>query len=188
MSRGRYVVIVAALFSALWLIQPSAQDYYRGNTTTPVGTGGATAFIGGTLFTSTTATSTTGLVEETLMSYPMPGGTLAVDGRGLRITAKGIYAANANTKAARLYFGAMTAQTVGVFNGTGFTLELIVGRRSATTQMGFFTGVSSGGVQIPTNPLTGTETLSGSVLIKLTGTGATTIGDITATLLLVEAI
>jgi hypothetical protein len=65
-------------------------------TSVAVGSGTTTALVGGTLFTSTTAAATTGTAEETLMSYTMPANTLAVNGRGVRITAWGSTAANVN--------------------------------------------------------------------------------------------
>jgi len=161
-----------------------------GTTGVHVGTGTAVAALGGTLFTSTTATSTTGLVEETLLSYTLPAATLAVNGRGVRITAAGAFAANANAKTVKAYFGA-TDLTVNflasTFNGGGWRVTAEVFRTAAATQVAeaFIFGITSGrSVQ----PVTPAETLSGTVLIKVTGTTPTTIGDITQNYLLVEAI
>jgi hypothetical protein len=156
-----------------------------------LGTGGATAALGGTLSSNVTATSTTGLVEETLMQYTLPANTLAVNGRGLRFTVTCTFAANANAKACKLYFGAaviaQSGAVVGSPNGSTYVALHTLTRISATTQhtSGVDT-VGASGASIANTQ--GTETLSGAVLIKVTGTGPTTIGDITATQLLVEAI
>jgi len=164
-------------------------DTSTGTSTVPVGTGGATETIGGTLYSSTTAASTTGLVEETLQSYTMPANTLAVNTRGVRITCWGKTAANANNKTVLVYFGATQIAFVGAaaLNNASWHSVSNVGRITNTTQT-----ASGGGIftatnwqQIVTAPA---ETLSGAVLIKVTGTGPTTIGDVTVNGLLVEAI
>jgi hypothetical protein len=152
------------------------------------GTGTATALVGGTLSTAITSTATTGTSEETLLSYTLPANTLAVNGRGVRITAWGTTAANANSKTFRIYFG---AAAVALQGGTGSGLPWLgsatVLRASATTQVssgqavynGALSRIDAGGP---------TETLSGTVLIKVTGQTPTAAGDLTNTGLLVEAI
>jgi len=155
-----------------------------------VGTGTATATLGGVLSTNVTATSTTGLVEETLMQYSLPANTLAVNGRGVRITVGGTFAANANTKTLIVYFGAATIgfsnSLVVAPNGVSYTGTFTVHRVSATTQ----TSTTLHGVafNVEARRTAATETLANAVIIKVTGTGPTTIGDITANLLMVEAI
>jgi len=163
-----------------------------GTTGVHVGTGTAVATLGGTLFTSVTPTSTTGLVEETLLQYTLPANTLTVNGRGLRITAECQFAANANTKTLKVYFGATaisnSQSVLAAPNAVPYTMSFTVFRTGAATQFSSGPHSSGGGTGYGVNFTNPAETLSGAVLIKVTGTGPTTIGDITANLLLVEAI
>lgn len=90
-----------------------------------VGAGGASGSVCGTLFTDFTDRPTTITTEEHLVGYTLPADTLNVDGRGLSITAWGTTAANANTKALRIYFG-----------GTGGTGGTIIVNASAAVNNG----------------------------------------------------
>jgi hypothetical protein len=142
-----------------------------------------------TLFTNVVPASTTILTEETLMSYTLPAGALAVNGRGVRFTTRGVLAANGNTKTIRLYFG---ATAIAVLSGTGASVWAMNGwvwRTGAATQMGSADQAMSGiAIWTPGAGTTPAETLSGTVLIKVTGTAPTAVGDITARVLMVEAI
>jgi hypothetical protein len=158
--------------------------------TQPVGSGTAVGTLGGTLFSSATATATTGTIEETLMQYTLPANTLVTNGRGIRITFGGISAANANTKTFKLYFGATvianTSFTVAAPNGATVNAIVTLLRIGATTQIAGglvnITGVGGFAFGAPA------ETLSGTVLIKLTGTTPTASGDLTANFIVIEAI
>lgn len=160
-----------------------------------VGSGTASATVGGTLSSSTTAVSTTDLLEDTLASYSLPANTLAVNGRGVRITVTCTFAANANAKTARVYFGSsvVALSTSLAASPSNLTWHAVytVFRTGAATQYASGLSVLSGvGAAQATSqtPVAPTETLSGAVLIKVTGSGPTTIGDITLTSFLVEAI
>jgi len=153
-----------------------------------VGTGTAAATFGGTLFTSTTATATTGTIEETLLQYTLPANTLAVNGRGLRITVYGTTAANANSKTLKLYFGLTVLNSLNTTSsGSGLVITGTVFRTGASTQISGTTGLTNTGLAI-IGGTASAEALSGTVLIKVTGTTPTLLGDITAQILLVEAI
>ncbi len=153
------------------------------------GFGGAQATLGGTLFTSTTATSTTGLVEETLLSYTLPANTLAVNNRGVRITVWGSLAANANAKTVKLMFGGTILQVYSA--GTGNNLAWNVS--STVLRSGSATQTENSNLIVGTawlGSITGaiTENLAAPVIITLKATTPTTIGDVTAAGMLVEAI
>jgi len=156
-----------------------------------VGTGTQTATLGGTMSVNTTSTSTTGLIEETLMQFSLPANTLSTTGRGVRLTVAGNFAANANTKTIRVYFGATILATsqsiVAAPNALSWSGTYTVFRTSPTAQFASGTQTANGNLTAAaiTTPA---ETLSGAVIIKITGDGPTTIGDISARLLMVEAI
>lgn len=154
----------------------------------PIGTGGASATLGGTLFSSTTSANNVSTGETDLITYPMPGGTLAVNTRGVRITAWGTSAANVNAKTLKVYFGAtVVATTVTSLSATPWVLRATVLRVTATTQTAAgeaFLTANNGG---PTITAPG-ATLSGAVTLKVTGQSAVASDDITGLALLVEAI
>lgn len=141
-----------------------------------------------TLFSSTTSTSTTGLVEETLLSYTLKASQLAVNGRGVRISAWGTTAANANNKTFRIYFGATVVQVqAGGASALPWFATATVLRASATTQVATGNGNFSG-IALNTSNTSPGETLSGTVLIKVTGTTPTLLGDLTQSGLLIELV
>lgn len=138
------------------------------------------------LFSSTTSTPTTGTIEETLLSYTLKASQLAANGQGVRITAWGTVAANANAKTFKVYFGS-TVVTVqaGTASALPWTATAVVVRATATTQVATGSGTFSTGVVNTSNTSPG-ETLSGTVLIKVTGTTPTLLGDLTQSGLLIE--
>jgi hypothetical protein len=141
------------------------------------------------LFSSATTVSTTGLAEETLLSYTLPASTLAVNSRGLRITTRGVLAANGNTKTIKLYFGSTVLATSSGAGTSVWAMTGMVYRTGAATQLGFADQAMSGiAIWTPGANTAPAETLTGTVLIKVTGTGPTTIGDVTANLLVVEMV
>lgn len=153
-----------------------------------IGTGTATATVGGTLSVSTTAAPTTGTIEETLASYTMPANTLAVNTRGVRITAWGTTAPNANSKTVKMYFGTsvpLVLTTSG--SGIGWRGTVITTRTGASAQTTWGETLASG-TALAYGAFTSTEALTSTVLIKVTGTTATAAGDATLTGFLVEAI
>lgn len=130
-----------------------------------------------------------GTSEQTLQQYTLPGNALAVAGQSVRVTCWGTTGATANNKTMKLYFGATSVTTpTAATNAKGWKLEMIVMRRTATTQ-----GVNAGGIVdvTPVSPANtdAAETLTAGVLIKCTGTdGTSAAADITANGMIVELI
>lgn len=86
--------------------------------------------------TATTAVTT----AEILYTYTLPGATIANSGEGIRITAYGTCAANANTKAITAKFGTNTYASNAVTtapNGSDFKIEFQVLRTGAASAVGY---------------------------------------------------
>lgn len=180
----------AAITGTALITVAKGQGVARAPNSVPIGTGGATAFVGGTLCTNLTAASTTGTIEETLQTCTVTGGTLAVNTRGLEIRATGSSAANANAKVGRIYFGAtLVGSTSSVTSSaSGWSVDATVYRTGAATQLAFgFGNYIGSGYNLVTNS-TPAETLSGSVAITVKGLTTVASGDLTALALLVKAI
>lgn len=151
--------------------------------------GTATYLPSGVIYRNVVPASNVGTAETDLMSYPLPAGAISADGKGVRITTWGTTAANVNVKAVRLYFGAQQVSAIAgiATSGTAWYLSSIVLRKSATTQ-------TAGGTSFINNntggafAVTPAETLSGIVVIKITGTSAVGSNDVTVACLLVEAL
>ena len=142
------------------------------------------------LSVNTTAVGNVGAGEDDLITYTLPAATLGVDGMGVRITAFGQTANNANAKNLKMYFGstALSTITLETSSAGGWVLGVVVIRTGATAQIGRVTNAGhgttwkgGGGASTPA------ETLSGAVTIKCTGT-ATANDDIVNALMLVELI
>lgn len=139
------------------------------------GTPAAQAVINGTLTTSTTSTCTAANTTETdLWTYSLPAGALSADGRGVRITAFGTNAANANVKVVRGYFGgtSFVAQNAAA-NGVNWRVTYEILRSSATAQVLSGIAFSSTGVGGPTAYATPAETMANAITIKVTGQNGT---------------
>lgn len=149
-----------------------------------VGTGGATATLGGALTTSTTQACTTGLVEEDLWTYSLPANSLDADGRGIRIMAFGSLANNANAKTVNFYANALVVVGTGsqtTANGI-WRLDVTLLRSGPATEVGY-AGISSGvgGSSVQTlrgASLASTANTTSALPIKITGTTPTTIADV----------
>lgn len=139
----------------------------------------------GTTAASTTATT----AETTLQQFTVPPGLIANAGDSIRVSCWGTTASTANNKTMKLYFGGTSIATpTAATNNKGWRLEMIVMRRTATTQAVNATGL------VDTTPVTpanadAAETLANGILVKCTGTnGTASASDITAQGLLIEAI
>ena len=146
---------------------------------------------------NTTAVGNVGAGEDDLITYSLPAATLGVDGMGVRVTAAGSFAANANNKLVKMYFGStsLTTWATAPYNNVKwrYVAEIIrtgAGAQIASSQF-VSTGGSGGHTTFPDHVRVGTttpaETLSGAVTIKCTGE-ATSNDDIQQLLLLVELI
>lgn len=159
-------------------------------TTVAAGTGTATARVGGVLYESVTTATTTGASEEILASYTLPGGTLSVDGRGIRIMASATHAANTNAASMRIRFGGIggtiVASQSSSANSATYLYEIVIRRTGAATQ------ISSGVMWVSSTTGTfgaaPTQTLASDVSIVVTGITATAAGDVIFNSLSVEAL
>lgn len=146
--------------------------------------------VGININTNTTDVGNIGVGEDDLMTYTLPGGTLAVNGERLEFEMSFACAANGNSKTIKIYFGA-TSYTFPAFttSGTFVVARGTVVRTGAATQRFDLTVISdNGSVQVVgATYLTPTATLSSNVTIKATGT-ATTDNDIIQKVLTVKFI
>jgi hypothetical protein len=140
------------------------------------------AVVSGVLAASVDTTQhgnvTTG--ATTLSSFSLPANVLSANGKIVRITAWGTYAANANNKVIKVFFGAtsITLQNGASNTGTWRSVTDIVRTGAATQKMNGIQSqrVSGAGDAVVINAAPA-ETLSGAVTIKTEGT-ATATNDI----------
>lgn len=139
-----------------------------------MGTSGSFARVGGTVFIYTTPIGNVGAGEDDLMTYPVTGGTLVNTNDTIRFHCSGQWAGNGNTKQLKAYFGTSQSFATGAqaFNNTDWVIDVEIIRLSATGQLanvrwssGDTLLTSSAKVSFPV------ETLSGTVVFKLTGEG-----------------
>jgi hypothetical protein len=90
----------------------------------------------GRLNSNTTAVGNVTTGEDNLITYAMPAQTLSRVGAGVRITAWGTAANNANAKTLKLYFGsaAMSTQTLTVSEALTWEFNALVFRTGADAQ------------------------------------------------------
>jgi hypothetical protein len=122
-------------------------------------------------------------VETDLSSHSLELNTLLAAGDAIEIEAWGTYAANANTKTVRMYFGGTSLlstkmQTTG--SGGDWRVKATVMRRTNTTQVANTWGqndqAGTGTFRaLATSP---GETLSGAVTVKTTGQSGTASNDV----------
>lgn len=142
---------------------------------------------GGVITVNTTAASNGTTVETDLMTYSLAAGALSANGKGVRISAGGAYAATANTKTIKIYFGSTVVATGGTStSGGAWTITAVVWRTGAATQ------VANGQLTTTVGPFNTdsapTETLSGAITLKITGQSNAASSDVTAKMFWVEAL
>jgi len=125
--------------------------------------------------TSTQAATTAVTTEEDLLSYTLPGGTLANTGDAVRIKWWGVTANNTNNKTLRFYWDGTAIYDSGALpaQASQWLYECIIHRTGAATQdiMQWF-GFYNGAVITPNFSPSLAATLSGDVIIKCTGQNA----------------
>lgn len=147
------------------------------------GTSTNDAAVGGILFVSTTSVGNVGTGVDDLMTYSVPANTLAVNHQSLRIRAWGTFAENGNTKSVRLMFGSSVIAQFQTMSSLikKWRMEAIIVRTGATTQIAELSGHLIDVLQV-VEPFaitaTANQTLSGAVILKMTGEG-TSNNDIT---------
>lgn len=166
---------------------------FTGGLTFSAGTGSATPSVGGVLTSSVTAFTTTSGAEETAVTYPVPANTLVTTARGLRITAFGSAANNANAKTIRLYLGSVAQFSPSVTTGSArvWTLDVKILRTGANAQLIpglLFDTPAGGGAGVVVNTIgTGVETEANALTLSLTLDGVAA-GDLSFRGWIVEAI
>ena len=131
--------------------------------------------------------------ETTLWTHTVPGGTLDVDGRMLRVSFLVSTGGNANAKTLKFYVGSSSTTlnpTTGSPNGNFITGLLYVVRTGASAQsilkMFVQVGTTAQGFGTQVNP---TEDTTQDIIIKITGTnGTASAGDINIRLAVAELI
>jgi hypothetical protein len=73
---------------------------------------------------NTTAVGNVGTGEDNLMTYSLPAGALSAAGKGVRITAWGTAANNADAKTLKLYFGSVAILTVSLTTSQACTWRI----------------------------------------------------------------
>lgn len=153
------------------------------------GTGTATYIPGGVINSQFTAVSNVSTTETDLLTYSLPANSLSANGKGVRVTAWGSLAANANTKSYKLYFGATAVNSHSTtVSGGGWVAQYLLVRTGAATQIAYELTSQVGTGQQGGSNASPTETLSGAVTIKVTGQSGTASNDITALGMMVEAL
>lgn len=144
----------------------------------------------GTINTNTTAVGNVGGGTDDLITYALPASSLTTTGRGVRITAWGTGANNANAKTLTLNFGSQVIMTQALTTAQADTwrIQALVLRTGTDTQDVFAELLQTGTTSITKQTLTaGTQTESGAITIKCTG-AATADNDIVQEGLLVESL
>ena len=137
--------------------------------------------------TNTTAVGNVGAGTDDLITATIGGSTMSVNGNGIKITAWGTTAANANNKTITLNYGGTTLVTSGAvgFNNAPWYIEATVIRTGAATQVAVATFQAAATVVV-THSTPG-ETLTGDVTVKCTGnSGSNATDDIIQKALVVE--
>jgi hypothetical protein len=137
--------------------------------------------LGGMLSVNTTSASNSLAAETDLIIYSLPKNTLTNNNDVLEIDAWGVYAANANNKTVKLYFGSQTLLTTGAIaaNDGTWSLRAKIIRKTSTTQEIVSEILSSNGsVSDSATRTAGTQDLTTALTIRCTGQG-TSSSDIT---------
>lgn len=151
----------------------------------------ALAYVRGTLDRQLTTVGNVGAGEDDLHTYSLPANSLNTDEQIIRVTARGTFAANGNTKTYRVFFGA-TGYTLHATTTSGGRWKATVDfvRTGAATQTGYGEiALQSSGLTLMPTIVSPTETLSGAVTIKTTGqSSGSATDDIVETFFMVEVL
>lgn len=176
----------------------TGSSQFTGPQTAQIGTSGVFHGDGGIpIFVNSTDSATTGLVLQTLYTFPLPANSLAnTVNQRLRFKLYALTAANANNKTLTITFGATTifnSTTLGFNNSvlqvdcdlfvTGVNTQKALCFGSTATTNGAANGAAATFMSTSTTPA---ETVSGAITINVTGTTPTAIGDLTAKSLAID--
>lgn len=130
--------------------------------------------VGGVLETQSTAAGNIGTGEDVLMTYTLPNGALGTSEDRVEINGFGTTAANGQNKRIRVYFGSTVIFDSGTVthNALDWSFSGVVIRTGAATQIASCNFIWEN-TSADTDYTAPVETLSGSVVIKVTGEAST---------------
>lgn len=141
------------------------------------------------LTVNSTPVGNVGTGEDNLITYSVPANMLLVNGQYLRFEMAGTFAASANNKRVRVYFGSTLLFDTGALAITAAGDWIVRGtilRTGAATQRCMTEFISNEAAMLAScDYVDATETLSGALTLKATGE-ATADNDIVQKFLLVE--
>jgi hypothetical protein len=155
------------------------------------GYGNATFRGQGIIYSNVTAAGNgVDTTEDTLHTYSVPANTLAFPGQAIRVRGWGTFAANANNKTLKVYWGATNVYSSGVLaaNNTTFYYEMLVLMQSAGNQLVVFNGQVNSAI-VTTTLVTATLVETAANIVKSTGTsGTAAANNISETAFIVESL
>jgi hypothetical protein len=126
-------------------------------------------------FINVTQAGNSGAGETDLHVYTLPAGHLAVNKKGMRLTATGSFAANANTKTLRLKLGAGVNITLNAGtpapNNKRFEVEVAIFRTASNAQVILVKTFIEGVALDTISKTVGAETDANALTLKITGQG-----------------
>jgi hypothetical protein len=129
--------------------------------------------LGGLVAVNTAEVGNTGTGEDDLQSITIPASTLWANGQYLEVTAILQFAANANAKTAKLYFGGTLIFQCPDFQTGAVQITAKIYRTGAATQKVFATATFdmnvSGLIDLRATYTATTQTLANALVIKTTG-------------------
>lgn len=136
---------------------------------------GADYSVDGVLETQSTAVGNIGTGEDVLMTYTLPNGALGATEDHVIVSGFGTTGANGQNKRIKVYFGSTVVYDSGTqtYNALDWSFEAKVIRTGAATQIASCNFIWEN-TAADTDFTSPTETLSGSVVIKVTGEGGST--------------
>ncbi len=120
------------------------------------------------------------MTETVLQTYTLPANSMNNLGRGVRVRAWGVFAANSNNKTVRLYFGALAAVSSGTLSSsnTAWVINMEVYRTTSGNQI-YWGNIIAGNSDIGVQQGVATATDTGTIVINVTGqNGSNSAGDI----------
>lgn len=139
---------------------------------------GQRSFLGSNVQASTTGVGNgADTTEDVLYTFSLPANSLTVTGQTIEVFASGTLANNANNKTVRLYFGAQV-YSLGLVATANvvWTAKLTVTRTGSSAQLISAQGMI-GATPIAPALLTGAETDTAAITIKVTGQSGTAVAN-----------
>lgn len=158
------------------------------------GASSGTATASGRLTSVIVSVGNVGVGEDDLQTYSLAANTLNVNGKAVRVTGSGTFAANGNAKRVRMYWGTTIILDMGAAiapNGGRWHFEMLVVRDAVGTQRITGTRAYQDGTGAEEFNLetanAAAENEAAAITIKCTGE-ATANNDVVETLLVVEVV